>query len=267
MAEIIEVIEFLENQIPLKLQEEYDNCGLLVGNPNNEIKGILIALDCTEKIIEEAIMHQLNLVITHHPVIFKGLKSIIGKSNSERAIIKALKNNISVYALHTNLDNTFFNGVNHKIASRLNLKNLSILRSVTKNSFNFDNMGSGILGDLPTSMYLEEILQRIKTAFHTKVIRYTEPIGKKIERIAICGGSGSFLLKDAIEKKADLFLSSDFKYHEFFEADNKIVIADIGHYESEQFTSELIFEILSQKFDTFALRCTQFNTNPINYYF
>lgn len=267
MVKISDVREFLEQLVPLRIQESYDNCGLLIGQDDSEVKGILIALDCTEVVIEEAISMNFNLVITHHPAIFKGLKSLTGKNMNERAIIKAIKNDIAVYALHTNLDNIFYQGVNYKIASKLGLINQTLLKPNIQETTTDLAVGSGIIGELEVPMDMEDVLSIIKNAFDTKVIRHTNGIGRKIQKIAVCGGAGSFLLQTAIEKDSDLFLSSDFKYHEFFDADEKIVIADIGHYESEQFTGELIFEILSQKFDTFALRCSKVNTNPINYYF
>jgi len=267
MVKISDIIKFLEDLVPLRIQENYDNCGLLIGQQNSDVKGVLIALDCTEEVIEEAISENFNFVITHHPIIFKGLKSLTGKNMNERAVIKAIKNEISVYAIHTNLDNIFYQGVNHKIAAKLGLMNQTILHPNIQETTKELKVGSGILGELETPMEMEDILSKIKNTFDTKVIRYTKGISRKIQKVAVCGGAGSFLLKKAIEKDSDLFLSSDFKYHEFFDADQKIVIADIGHYESEQFTGELIFEILSQKFDTFALRCSKVNTNPINYYF
>lgn len=267
MVRISEVIDFLEDLVPLRIQESYDNCGLLIGQKASEVKGILIALDCTEEVIEEAISMNFNMVITHHPLIFKGLKSLTGKNMNERAVIKAIKNDIAVYAIHTNLDNIFYRGVNHKIAAKLGLINQNILKPNIQETTSNLEVGSGIIGELEIPMEIDDILLKIKNAFNNKVIRHTNGIGRKIQKIAVCGGSGSFLLQTAIEKDSDLFLSSDFKYHEFFDADQKIVIADIGHYESEQFTGELIFEILSQKFDTFALRCSKVNTNPINYYF
>jgi len=267
MVKISDIIKFLEDLVPLRIQENYDNCGLLIGQQNSDVKGVLIALDCTEEVIEEAISENFNFVITHHPIIFKGLKSLTGKNMNERAVIKAIKNEISVYAIHTNLDNIFYQGVNHKIAAKLGLMNQTILHPNIQETTKELKVGSGILGELETPMEMEDILSKIKNTFDTKVIRYTKEISRKIQKVAVCGGAGSFLLKKAIEKDSDLFLSSDFKYHEFFDADQKIVIADIGHYESEQFTGELIFEILSQKFDTFALRCSKVNTNPINYYF
>jgi dinuclear metal center YbgI/SA1388 family protein len=267
MVKLVDIIDILENVAPLCKQEDYDNSGLLVGNKNDQIFGAVISLDCTEEVIEEAKSLHFNLVICHHPVIFKGLKRLTDGSFQERAIIKAIKNDISIYAIHTNLDNAFINGVNHKIASKIGLSNLSILKNRMHQTTVDEDFGSGILGEICHPMKLPEILAHIKHCLPTPVIRFAGNINRDIQKIAVCGGAGSFLLKAAISKKADLFLSSDFKYHEFFDADKDIIIADIGHYESEQFTSELIFDILSQNFDNFALRCTKVNTNPINYFF
>ena len=359
------IVNYLESIAPLSIQEDYDNSGLIIGDANNIIDSALITLDCTEDIVEEAIQKKCNLIIAHHPIIFKGLKKINGSNYVERTIIKAIKNDIAIYAIHTNLDNVF-NGVNYKIASCLELQNISILESkrnqlynlvfycpkkdafkVRKQlfdvgagnigsydhcSFNFtgqgtfkplhgsnphvgsigelqnkeeecislvfpkyleheiikvlkknhpyeevayqlyalensyQHIGSGVIGNLPKEITSIEFLKQLKSKMKTDCIRYTEPKTKKnIYKVAICGGSGSFLLKNSISAGADIFISSDFKYHEFFDAEDKIVIADIGHYESEQYTKELIFDMLKEKFPKFALQLSKINTNPIKY--
>jgi dinuclear metal center YbgI/SA1388 family protein len=359
-----EIIKIIEDFAPLSYQESYDNSGLIIGNPNNEVAEILICLDCVESVLDEAIENNCNLIIAHHPIIFSGLKKLNGSTYTERVIIKAIKNNIAIYAVHTNLDNSH-NGVSYKIADKLGLKNCQILQP-KKNLFNkvvafcpannveqvrqamFDagagyignydecsyniegigtykgldgatpylgtigklhnekeirietivptyklskviknmievhpyeevaydvyqlenvskNVGSGIIGELENEQNELEFLNSLKVDFNTDCIRHTNLLGKKVKKVAICGGSGSFLLNDAIAFKADIFVTGDFKYHQFFDTENKIVIADIGHYESEQFTSELIYEILNEKIPNFAIRLTKKNTNPINY--
>ena len=259
---IKQITNFLESYAPLSYQESYDNCGLIVGDAKAEVKAALITLDCTEAVIDEAIATGCNLVIAHHPIIFSGLKKINGSNYIERTVIKAIKNNIAIYAIHTNLDNVF-NGVNAKIAEKLGLINCKVL--ALKQEVNLDLVGSGIIGELKTSVNTGVFLESLKTRMQTKCIRHTIIVKEKIQRVAVCGGSGSFLLKNAKAAKADVFITSDFKYHEFFDAENKIVIADIGHYESEQFTKDLIYDLLVKNFTKFAVRLSKVNTNPIKY--
>ena len=259
---IKQVTNFLENIAPLEYQENYDNCGLIVGDAKAEVNGSLITLDCTEAVIDEAIATGCNLVIAHHPIIFSGLKKLNGSNYIERTVIKAIKNNIAIYAIHTNLDNVH-NGVNAKIAEKLGLINCKVLS--LKQEVNSDLVGSGIIGELKTPVNTEVFLESLKIKMQTKCIRHTLIVKEKIQRVAVCGGSGSFLLKNAKAEKADVFITADFKYHEFFDAENKIVIADIGHYESEQFTKDLIYDLLVKNFTKFAVRLSKVNTNPIKY--
>ena len=259
---IKQITNFLESYAPLSYQESYDNCGLIVGDDKAEVKGALITLDCTEAVIDEAIATGCNLVIAHHPIIFSGLKKLNGSNYIERTVIKAIKNNIAIYAIHTNLDNVH-NGVNAKIAEKLGLINCKVLS--LKQEVNSDLVGSGIIGELKTPVNTEVFLESLKTKMQTKCIRHTLIVKEKIQRVAVCGGSGSFLLNNAKAAKADVFITADFKYHEFFDAENKIVIADIGHYESEQFTKDLIYDLLVKNFTKFAVRLSKVNTNPIKY--
>lgn len=361
---IKEVVNYLESLAPLALQESYDNSGLIVGNPDQEITQAIISLDCTEAVVDEAIQSGANLIISHHPIVFGGLKKITGKNYVERVVLKAIKNDIALYAIHTNLDN-ILGGVNSKIADKMGLKNQSILRPLQKgmeklitfvprlhveevrnalfeagagsfgdydqcsyNSAGYGTFralegadpyvgeigeqhreeetkievlypkykrrnvilsllethpyevpaydiialensqyeaGSGVIGELPLAVSQEDFLSLVKTNLQTQMIRFT-PFDKHIKRVAVCGGSGSFLLNDAIASGADAFISADFKYHEFFDAENKLLIADIGHFESEQFTQQLLLEVIQKKFTTFAVRLTGIVTNPINYY-
>ena len=266
-----QVISFLESIAPLSLQEEYDNSGLLIGNEENEITGVLITLDCTEAVLDEAVKKNCNLIITHHPIIFKGLKKITGRNYVERAAEKAIRNNISVYAIHTNLDNVP-DGVNKKICDKLGLTNCKILLQSPMGK----NFGAGMIGTLPTPSTEISFLNKVKRVMKADSVRHTALLGKKVSEVAVCGGSGSFLLGEAIRQKADVFITADFKYHQFFDAENKMVIADIGHYESEQFTKELLHDMLMEKFSIFASRfkkgekkipllISAINTNPINY--
>ena len=255
-----EVTSILEEWAPLEYQESYDNSGLIVGDPNIEITGALLTLDSTEEVVEEAIKKGANLIIAHHPILFGGIKQLNGKNYVERTIIKAIKNDIAIYAFHTNLD-AVINGVNSKISDKLSLINRSILKKRKENN----KVGSGMIGDLKTPMQELEFLNFIKKEFKAGSLRYTNILNKDVLRVAVCGGSGSFLLEDAIKEGADVFVTSDFKYHQYFDAENKIVIADIGHYEAEICTQELIYEYLNKKISTFTLHFSDVNTNPINY--
>ncbi len=360
-----DITSLLEKLAPPFLQENYDNAGLLTGNSNWDCTGVLVCLDATEAVVKEAVEKKCNLIVAHHPIIFSGLKKITGSNYVEQAIIVAIKNDIAIYAIHTNLDNVP-DGVNGKIAEKLGLVNCEILvpntlalkklftfvptdyaeavrnaifnaggghignysecsfnnpgygtytagensqpfagkigerhseaetkieivfpawleKSVCnalKNAHPYEEVafdivnisnnaklaGSGLIGYLPMEMSENELLTLIKAKFELKVIKHTHFIGKLVKKVAVCGGSGSFLIKAAIAAGADMFISSDFKYHEFFDANGRIVIADIGHYESEQFTIGLLSEFLQQKFPTFAVLKTGVVTNPVNYF-
>jgi dinuclear metal center YbgI/SA1388 family protein len=361
---IKDVTRYLEEWAPLSYQESYDNSGLITGDLNTEIKGVLLTLDCTEDVIDEAIRMGCNLVIAHHPIVFKGLRKLTGSNYVERTIIKAIRNDISIYAIHTNLDNVH-TGVNKMICEKIGLKNLKVLapkhdtlnklvtfiprenaRQVTaalyeagagqvgdyKNcSFQLDgvgtfmpttsttphigehekqtyvnetrlellfpghlkkqilkalkaahpyeevayyifpllnenqHVGSGMLGELETGEEPIQFLQSLKNKMGLNVIRHTAPLSNNIQKVAVCGGAGSFLLPNAIQGGADVFVTADVKYHEFFDADKKIMIADIGHYESEVFTKELLMQVLTKKFHTFAIIFSKTRTNPISY--
>ena len=259
---IKEITKFLEGYASLQYQESYDNCGLIVGNENTETKGALITLDCTEEVMNEAIAEDCNLIIAHHPIIFNGLKKLNGSNYIERTVIKAIKNDLAIYAIHTNLDNVH-NGVSAKIAEKLGLENCKVL--ATDPDFQNQQVGLGIIGELKEPIKTSKFLIEIKNIMQTNCIRYTSLVKEEVNRVAVCGGSGSVLLKNAKAANADIFISSDFKYHDFFDAEKDIVIADIGHYESEQFTKDLIYDLLVKNFTKFALRLSKVNTNPIKY--
>ena len=362
---LADIISHLESIAPPSLQESYDNAGLLTGNLNWECTGVICTLDAIEDVVMEAIAKKCNLIVAHHPIIFTGLKKVTGKNYVEKTIIAAIKNDIAIYAIHTNLDNVL-HGVNAKIADKLGLVNRQILKPKIGNikklytyvpvdfadkvkdaifaagggtignyvecsfvtegigSFNatkgtnpfvgtigqrhyekekklevvfeehnhhtilnaliknhpyeevayevigLDNtnktIGSGVIGELKMEVGEEDFLQLIKTQFELKVIKHTPFLGKKVKKIAVCGGSGSFLTKTAIAAKADFYITADVKYHEFFDAESKLVLADIGHWESEQFTVELLAEVLQEKFPTFAVLKTAVKTNPVQYW-
>lgn len=356
--------QFIESIAPLSFQESYDNSGLIIGHPDDEISGILITLDVTEEIVDEAISKKLNLIVAHHPIIFSGLKKLNGKNFIERCVTKAIKNDIAIYAAHTNLDGVF-GGVNSKICEKLNLQKCRMLipmqnflkKLVTfvptdhaekvrkamfdagagnignydscsfnqsglgsfkgndetnpfvgeKNQLHFEEEtrietifpkhlqhkviqsllnvhpyeevaydiypldneftqgGTGMIGELEEPMDEMIFLQNLKEIFNCQVVRHTQLLGKPISKVAVCGGSGSTFLNKAIAQNADIFISGDFKYHQFFDAEKQIIIADIGHYESEQFTKEVFYELLTKKFPKFALHLSEISTNPVNY--
>lgn len=257
---IRDVTDYLEGIAPLHYQESYDNAGLIVGDHQTTVAGALFCLDATEAVIDEAIRLGCNLVIAHHPIIFRGLKRLNGYHYIERAVLKAIKNEIAIYAIHTNLDNVLRNGVNEKIAQKIGLREQRILRSKIE-----EDIGSGVIGSLPEPVNFPEFLDELIICMELPGLRYTKPVKDQVHKVALCGGSGQFLLPDAIAQDADVYISADFKYHEYFEANDQIVIIDIGHYESEKFTIELLHQLITGKFSTFAGYCTKVNTNPLNY--
>ncbi len=260
---ISQIIACLERTAPPHLQENYDNAGLIVGDPNGECRGVLFCLDSTEAIVNEAVSRGCNLVVAHHPIVFRGLKRLNGANYVERTVISAIRQNVAIYAIHTNLDNVLRNGVNAKIAEKLGLAETQIL--TPKPGLADPNIGAGLVGNLPEAMPELDFLKRVKAALRAGVVRHTALLGRPVKKVAVCGGSGSFLLPDAIRAGADVFVTADFKYHEFFDADNRIVIADVGHYESEQFTIELLHDLVLAEFPTFALHLTEETTNPVQY--
>ena len=359
-----QITQLIESVAPLEVQESYDNSGLIIGHPEDEISGILITLDLTEDVLDEAIQKKVNLVITHHPILFGGLKKINRKNDIERCVTKAIKNDLAIYAAHTNMDSVF-GGVNSKICEKLELQNCRILSPIPNYlkklvtfvplddaqkvrealfeagagnignydscSFNVAGIGSfkgndqtnpyvgernqlhqeeeirietifpkhiqsqiiqallnahpyeevaydiypldneyqqcgiGMIGDLKSPMDEMDFLLKLKKTFGCQVIKHTQLFGKPIQKVAVCGGSGSTYLNKAIAQKADIFISGDFKYHQFFDAGQQIIIADIGHYESEQFTKEVFYELLTKKFPKFAIHLSDISTNPISY--
>jgi len=361
---IKEITNYLEELAPLAYAEDFDNVGLLIGNSNTEVTGILVSLDTLEITVDEAIEKKCNLIVSFHPIVFKGLKKFNGSSYVERVVIKAIQNNIAIYAMHTALDNSV-QGVSAKMCAIIGLrknkvlipqsgnikklttyvplKNAKSLRLALFNagagnignydqcSFNVEgvgtyrgneasnptigekgtihlepetkisiifekhkekrilkalfeqhpyeevayevftldnlhqNIGMGMLGELENPMDTLEFLQKIKKSFHLKALRHSALSKKKIQRIAVLGGSGSFAIGAAKKANADMYLTADLKYHDFYQAENEIILVDIGHYESEQFTKNLLVDYLTKKITNFAIILSENNTNPINY--
>ena len=362
---VSEITLYLESIAPTVLQEGYDNAGLITGAGSWECKGIMVCLDATDEVIAEAVSKNCNLVIAHHPIVFKGLKKITGKNYVERAIITAIKNDIAIYAIHTNLDNVI-HGVNGRIADKIGLINRSVLipkeqllqklvvyvpvaakekllealfnagagnignysecsfsgsgtgsfkggkdrnpyvgkpgerhyeneervevifpawlkktvidalksahpyEEVAYDLYSLENgyelTGSGLVAELEEEMDERSFLERLKDIFNLYLIRHTAFTGRKVKKVALCGGAGSFLTGAAIASGADVYITADIKYHEFFDADGRLLLADIGHYESEQFTIDLIFDLLRKNFPKFAVLKTGRNTNPVLYF-
>lgn len=259
---LFELIAYLESVAPLQLQESYDNSGLIYGDLDADVKGVLCALDCTKAILEEAKERNCNVVVSHHPIIFSGIKKINTNHYVDQALIYAIQNHIAIYAIHTNLDNVLHNGVNQKIALKLGLQKIQILNPKNDNEMT----GAGLIGQLPSPLLPDDFLSMVKTVMKAAVIRHTRIVKDSISTIGIAGGSGAYLIKTAILAGCDALVTADIKYHDFFDADDRILLLDIGHYESEHYTIELLYELISQKFSTFATHYTKNITNPVHYF-
>ncbi|MCR4765507.1 MAG: Nif3-like dinuclear metal center hexameric protein [Bacteroidaceae bacterium] len=247
---------------PLPLQDSYDNAGLQVGLTDAEVTGALLCLDVTEAVVDEAIALGYNLIISHHPLIFRGFKSLTGVNYIERCIIKAIKHDIVVYAAHTNLDNAL-NGVSFKMAEKIGITNIAFLEP--KTDCEPLQAGAGVIGTLPVPSVDVDFLHRIKEIFQVGCVRHTILKNRMIKKVALCGGAGAFLMEEAIKAGADVFITGEIKYHDFFGHDDEILLAEIGHYESEQYTKEIFKQIISEKFPEVPLKMTKVNTNPIYY--
>ena len=258
---LIHIQNILEEWCPLQNAEDFDNVGLLVGDPDSEINKALITIDTTENIIDEAISKNCNLIITFHPLIFKGIKSLKSENYVNKCIIKAVKNNINIYAIHTNLDNNP-EGVSFKIAQKLNLTNTSLL--IQKEESN--NLGMGIIGEINEFKSELDFLEYLKIKMDITNIRHSNFLGKKIKKIAVLGGSGSFAIEEALTKQVDCYVTADLKYHDFFKSNEKLLLVDIGHYESEKYTKDLILNYLNKKIPKFACVIAETRTNPVNYF-
>ena len=255
-----QVLDALEQYAPLPLQDGFDNAGLQIGlTEEQEVTGALLCLDVTEAVIDEAERMGCNLIVAHHPLLFHGLKSITGKSYVERCVIKAIQKGIGIYAAHTNLDNAE-GGVNYRIAEKIGLTSLSFLD--TKPGL---SAGAGVVGELSTAEDERDFLMRLKDLFGIQCIRHNRLCGRKIRRVALCGGAGGFLLSQAIAQGADAFLTGEMRYHDYFGHEGDLLIAEMGHYESEQYTVEIFDEVLGQRFPELKIVKTSHNTNPINY--
>ena len=277
MLRIHEIVSAFEAVAPLTLQESYDNSGLIVGEMGAQVSKALLCLDSTEAVVDEAIAKGCDLIIAHHPIVFGGLKRFTGGDYVQRALIKAIRNNIAIYACHTNLDNVLRGGVNERIAQQLGFEAERVLRPIgadlgsffgiggLDDSDVFRTAGAGVLCNLQKPMNVLDFLQHLKAKMGVEVVKYTKCDVEMVSKVAICGGAGSFLIGDALRAGADAFITSDVKYHEFFDAEGKMLLCDIGHYESEKYTIDLFSNILSAKFPKFATIFAGTITNPIDY--
>lgn len=255
-----ELHHHLEAWASSNFAENYDNVGLIVGEFHTNIKGILINLEVTEEVLEEAEQLGCNLIITHHPIWFTARKRLNGEDYVSRIIMKAIRKNIGLYALHTNLDNIQY-GVNYKMAQILNLMNLEFIKKHSTLG-----IGSGLMGTLAQPIDIYDFMNIIKEKFKIPVIKYSKSNQKTmVQRIGVCGGAGSFLIPEVIKNQLDVFITSDITYHKFFDNENQFYLLDIGHYESEQFTAEIILEYI-KTIDNFAVYLSKINTNPVQYY-
>ncbi len=258
---IKEIVSALERFAPLPLQDGFDNAGLQIGLTEAEATGALLCLDVTEAVVDEAITLGYNLIVSHHPLIFKGFKSITGKDYVERCIIKAIQNGIAIYSAHTNLDNAQ-GGVNFKIAQKIGLKEVEVLEPKAGMEV---VAGAGVIGELPEPETETDFLKRIKKLFEVGCVKHNKMTGRLIRKVALCGGSGAFLLPKAVAEGADVFITGEVKYHDYFYYENDILIAEIGHYESEQYTKEIFYSIIREMFPSLEVEMTRVNTNPIKY--
>ena len=268
-----EITNILEDWAPLEQAEDFDNVGLLVGDKTALVTGVLVTLDTLEVVVDEAIANNCNLIVSFHPIIFDGLKKITGSSYVERVVLKAIRNNIAIYSMHTALDNAP-TGVNAKICEVLGIQNPKVLLPkntnaiLTENNRNANhtaNIGMGMIGSLEKPINDHTFLKEVKEKMNAQGIRHSELLHREVQKIAVLGGSGAFAIEAAKAAGADIFITADVKYHQFYAAESKMVVADIGHYETEQFTKNLIVDYLRKKIPNFAVRLSESKTNPINY--
>lgn len=258
---IAEVISALERFAPLPLQDSYDNAGLQAGLTDAECTGALLCLDVTEPVVDEAARRGCNLIVSHHPLLFHGLKQLSGRNYIERCVIKAIVHGIVICSMHTNMDNAP-GGVSFKMGEKLGLRDVEVLEPISDRG---QQAGAGVIGTLPENMTEDEFLHKVKNTFRVGCVMHTRPTGRTVSRVALCGGAGAFLIQNAVAAGADAYVTGEIKYHEFFGHEDEILLAAIGHYESEQFTVEIFNKIIRESFPSLPVRVTEVNTNPINY--
>ena len=268
-VKIKEVVFALERFAPLPLQESYDNAGLQVGLTEAEASGVLLCLYVTEEVIDEAVSLGCNLVVSHHPLLFRGLKAVSDRNLAERCVRKAILNDIVIYSAHTNLDNAE-DGVNFKIAEKLDLEQVRLLQphavKVKDGGREYAVMaGSGVVGTLPEPEDSLKFLQRMKSVFHVECLMHNDLLQRPVRKVVICGGAGDFLLDEAVAQGADAFVTGEMHYHQYFGREQEIQIAVLGHYQSEQYTKEIFYSIIGDVCPELPLYMTSVDTNPIKY--
>ena len=257
-----DILNCITEVAPLRWQESYDNAGLQIGDLDAETRKALICLDITEEIVEEAIAKNCDLIISHHPLIFRGLKHLSPQTFIERAVVKAIKQDIAIISMHTNLDNSYL-GVSRVLAEKLGLKDLHILQPSAMES---DLCGAGMVGEFENPMGEVDFLNLVANSIGSPCLRHSALTGRKVKKVALCGGSGSPFMADAIHCGADAYLTADIKYHDFFVPEGNFLLVDGGHFETEQFTKELLCELVTKKFPTFAAEIAETNTNAVHYF-
>ena len=259
IMKVKDVIAVIEEFAPLSIQEGWDNSGLCVGSPEDEVSSVLFALDCTEALVDEAVECGADMIITHHPLIFSGLKKISPDDQVGAAVIKAIKHGISIYAAQTSADKVMA-GVSGAMAEKLGLADVQILEE------DGEGTGLGVVGNLPEPLTAEQVIALVKEKFSLKMLKSSKPVDGFITRVAMCGGSGSSLIGAAKNSGAQLYISGDISYHNFFTPEG-FMLMDIGHYESEIEIVNILFSLIRKNFPTFAVRITQnINSNPIFYF-
>ncbi len=258
---IRQVLDALEQFAPLPLQESWDNAGLQLGLTEADVSGALLCLDVNEQIVDEAIRKGCNLIVSHHPLLFRGLKQISGADYVQRSVIKALKNDVVIVSMHTNMDNAL-GGVNWKIAERLGLQNSRFFAQKTVDGV---EAGSGVIGELPSEMAADDFVLLVKRQFDVECAQCNELLRRPIRKVAICGGAGDFLLDDALCQGADAFITGEMHYHQYFGYEQRLQICVIGHYQSEQFTAEIFRDIINKECPGVRTEIAETNTNPIFY--
>jgi len=261
-VKIEQVLTALEQFAPLPLQESWDNAGLQVGLTEADVSGVLLCLDVNEQIVDEAMRKGCNLIVSHHPLLFRGLKQVSGQNYVQRCVIKAIKNDIAVVSMHTNMDNAK-DGVNWKIAEKLGLGDVEFFAQ--KQVAGIVEAGSGVVGLLPEAMAADDFVLMVKKRFGVECAMCNELLRRQIRKVAICGGAGDFLLDDAVSLGADAFITGEMHYHAYFDYEQRIQICVIGHYQSEQYTTEVFRDIIRKECPGVRTEIAETNTNPILY--
>lgn len=257
---IQEITDVIERFAPLSLQESYDNAGLIVGRPSDEVHRALLAVDVTDEVLDEAVREGCDLVVTHHPIIFHPLKRFNSEGYVQRCVERAIRCGIALYACHTNLDSAP-GGMSWRLAAMLGVEHLAVLQPSEAGS----EVGFGVVGDLPRAEGTVEFLRRMQRVLRAKVVRHSDIAAPEVRRVAVCTGAGASLMDDALRAGAELYITSDLRYNDFMTPDKRFTVADIGHFESEYCAIDLLFDILSKNLLTFAVRKSEDSRNPINY--